>query len=301
MYLAQHALDYDIVHLHSSRDIRLYDDLCATLGAKKKTGKPLIISIHRADLDKTITTNHLIQKLFIRKLKKVDKIIFLSQKTREQFVIHGIDVAKTEVLYNFHKYSCEPESHTNNDGKFHVLFVGFLSREKGIFELLEAMRELPPNVILDVCGAEKGGEIIDFSSLCCGIEDRIVFHGYVSGKEKDDIFRMSDVFCLPSYGEGMPLVLLEAYHFGLPVVITNVGAIPEVMQDGENGYLIRPKNTDDIINAIRRLYDAKVLLKEIRTNNAKLSKKFTVDEYVHSLCSMYWDLTQVTTITEKRK
>ena len=87
----------------------------------------------------------------------------------------------------------------------------------------------------------------------CGLSKIVRFEGWVSGDKKVELLNNTDVFILPSYTEGLPISILEAMSYRLPVISTPVGGIPEVVRDGENGFLIKPGDKDALHNAIVRL------------------------------------------------
>ena len=92
-----------------------------------------------------------------------------------------------------------------------------------------------------------------------GIEHCVRLLGPVSGQEKIDTFMKSDMFILPTYAENMPNTILEAMAAGLPVISTAVGAIPELIHQGENGFLIEPGDYQDLANRIEMLMENREL------------------------------------------
>lgn len=278
----------DVIHMHTSRDIRLFDDLCIANLVKKKKNCVVVVSIHRADLTKTITNYKIIQKLYLHLLKGVNRIVFLSERTRLEFIEAGIPSKSTSHLPTFHTYEGTSTPKEYNDlNTLKLLYMGFISKEKGVGELLEAMKGLPTNIELTICGGIKDGETQYYSDVANNPDSRIQYKGYVDGKEKIQAFLNSDVFILPSYGEGLPLVVLEALHFGLPIITTKVGAIPEVLQNGVNGMLIEPKDKDAIIQAVLNLTCDKETLKAISKENILLSKKYSIEWNIDKLCKIY--------------
>jgi glycosyltransferase involved in cell wall biosynthesis len=150
-------------------------------------------------------------------------------------------------------------SRARADQAIHILFLGRFIPVKGIFELLEAFHRISKDrqdLILVMAG--HSDEVPRAKEWCAerGLEDRVIFPGYVSGDEKGQLLLDSDIFVLPSYhGEGCPIALLEAMGAGLAVITTPVGGVPDIIQDGLNGLFIQPKNVDAIEEALRRLID----------------------------------------------
>lgn len=276
---------FDLIHIHSSRDFRLFDDLKIAFYVKKHFQIPIVMTIHRSELEKTITRNKYMQRYFLRMLKKIDKVIFMSEEAKRQFEHRGIK--KTSYLTNFHSYSKVAKIRANNDNTFRMLFIGFYNKEKGVVELLNAMKKLPDNVILDMCGGRKDDNSLDIDDMISEFGSRVINHGYVSGKEKETLFSKADVLILPSYGEGLPLVILEALHFGLPIIATPVGSIPEVLVEDENVFFITPKSEESIVSKVTQLMSDKMKQEQMSYANALLSEKYCLEENINRLCNIY--------------
>jgi glycosyltransferase involved in cell wall biosynthesis len=157
------------------------------------------------------------------------------------------------------------------DKAIHILFLGRFIPVKGMYELLEAFYRISKerkDLILVMAG--HSDEVTRAREWCAkrGLEDRVIFPGYVSGDEKGLLLLNSDIFVLPSYhGEGCPIALLEAMGASLAVITTPVGGVPDIIQDGVNGIFIPPKDVDAIEEALRRLIDDPGLRARIAQHN----------------------------------
>lgn len=176
----------------------------------------------------------------------------------------GIDERRLPVVHNWTarpEYLALPRALPAPGAPLRVLFMGWLDRAKGIFELLAAARMLHampgmPDFTLHFAG---GGAHADALRTEAGADIRsgeVVMHGWVGGEEKTALLRAADVFVLPSYGEGMPNSMIEAMATGLPVVVTPVGGIPDVIVDGENGILVPPRDAARLRAALAGLLDS---------------------------------------------
>ena len=127
---------------------------------------------------------------------------------------------------------CRPESS--------ILCVAHLYARKDIATLLRAMKSLQTTALLRIVGI--GPELARLQRLSqeLGVEDRVRFLEHISFAQLAQEYRNADVFCLPSRQEGFGIVLLEAMAAGLPIVAAQAGAIPEVLQEGQCGVLIKP-------------------------------------------------------------
>jgi glycosyltransferase involved in cell wall biosynthesis len=142
---------------------------------------------------------------------------------------------------------------------FRILFVGSYGEHKGCPELLDALAEVRSSGVeatLTLVGKEmhEGEEALLRRHMdALGLDAAVIFAGVASREVLGSFYAASDVFCLPSRAEGLPMALLEAMAFALPVVATPVGAIPDVVVSGETGLLVEPGSAGDLAHAILTL------------------------------------------------
>ena len=96
-----------------------------------------------------------------------------------------------------------------------------------------------------------------------GLENIAMFQGWVNGEKKVHLLNMADAYILPSYNEGLPISVLEAMSYSLPVISTTVGGIPEILKNGENGFIMEPGDKDAIYHAVVSLMEDKSLCKDM--------------------------------------
>ena len=121
-----------------------------------------------------------------------------------------------------------------------------------------------------------------------GVDDRVLLPGWVSGSEKLRLLEEAALFALPSYTEGVPLSVLEAMSVGLPVIATPVGGIPDVVRDGQDGYLVPPGSPNGLSARIINLLN-NPQLRERMGENARhhLLSKFSPDIAVAAFIALY--------------
>jgi glycosyltransferase involved in cell wall biosynthesis len=128
-------------------------------------------------------------------------------------------------------------------------------RYKGVDEVLDVLPELArscPDVCYLVAGDGDDRPRLEARARELGLQDRVVFAGFVDESEKADYFRLADVFAMPSSGEGFGFVFLEALACGIPVVASRVDGSREAVLDGELGEVVDPADRDSVRSAIVR-------------------------------------------------
>lgn len=275
----------DCIYYNSSSGIPLLKDLIilrlAQIFSKSKT----IVHIHYAEMEKVLPKRLLLNKWVFRLLKRMDGVVFLSQETNNRFIQAGLDKEKTTTIYNFHTLDIKPEDiekKVKNKKKraiLDIVFLGSISKRKGILDLLEALENTSDPFFLHVCGTATDDNVEkQFEERKDNIKKGIIIqHGYVTGNEKKEILISGDVLILPSYAEGFPLVLLEAAAAGCAIISTRVGAVSEVF-DSRNGRIIDPGNIKQLTGAIEQI--ASEDLEKLFRTNYMLSKKFTLQSFI---------------------
>ncbi len=139
-----------------------------------------------------------------------------------------------------------------------VLFVGELVREKGVYELLDALALIEGReagtASLSVVGVGPERASLERYVEQRGIAARVRFHGFIDDADRmAELYSTHDIFCLPTYTEGFPRVLYEAMSHGLPVVTTHVGQIGTVVRDNVNGLFVEVRSAEDVAEKITAL------------------------------------------------
>jgi len=109
--------------------------------------------------------------------------------------------------------------------------------------------------------------------------------GYV--ENVGDYMKVFDVFLFPSRHEGLGSILLDALAFGLPIIASNVGGIPEIIQHDNNGYLVEVDAIDDYMSWLLILFSNKEIYEKMKFNNIEKSKHYTVDKMTDSYVEIY--------------
>ena len=131
---------------------------------------------------------------------------------------------------------------------------------------------------------------IDYSKKLnlLGISNRVRYLGWISEKERDLLLRKTDIFILPSYAEGMPMSILEAMSYSIPVISTFVGGIPELISDGESGFLITPGDIDALYQRLASLVKNEKLRSEFGLKAGLIVKsKHNIDIVSQKIDTVY--------------
>lgn len=279
------------LYYHSSVGIALLKDLLVIRRVKKKLNLPVILHIHFADYDKIIGKKWLKGAIMYLINRHVDQIVFLSKKTMQEFVDNGVDAERSSVIYNFTTFDFKQDeiekSLIESSSGMNMLFMGSIDHRKGIFDTLNCMKEIEGDYYLHVCGGfvSRREEKL-FHRYSEELNGKVVFHSYVNGIEKERIFKECDVLVLPSYAEGLPVVILEALSAGCCIISSNVGAIPEIIGE-DNGIIVECGNEKQLLNALQYYVGAeKKIINKQKLNNYNYSKKFTKEKFIIDMCEI---------------
>jgi|GEM_PF-2422089 len=234
---------YDVVHANVSIyqlsffKIYLYNIL------KRKYGFKLLVHLHGGMLDNI----RFFKNFFVRILSKADHLIFLSEPQKAGFTAYPSLKNKMSILPNFLTSDAPPLNGQSTQNKTTFLFIARVIREKGIFDLLEAVSLLTPEerskMRLLVCGTGESLEEAKAYSNQKKLTECVDFLGFVKGASKINALQQADICVLPTYwDEGFPFTILEAMSYGQGVISTDKGAIAEVIVNNENGYIVPPQD-----------------------------------------------------------
>jgi len=180
------------------------------------------------------------------------------------------------------------------DGPARFLFLGNLTRRKGAFDLVDAAeavfrRGVAITVRLaggEVSAGQRDELLRHIESLGC--KDRITLLGVVSGAAKRRALEESDCLVLPSYAEGLPMALLEGMAYGLPVIASNIGAIPEVVTEGQEGFLVAPGAVNDLSDRMARIAgDVELRRLMGRSARARIQQRYSLEAVSNQILGIY--------------
>lgn len=279
----------DLIHIHMSYKGSFYRKSIMILLAKVFK-IPVFIHIHGSSFkDFYNNLDDTTKKFCDFTLNKADQVIVLSQQWKEFFSTF-IDPQKVFVLYNGVQISNHRKSYDNEDVTPTCLFLGRLGERKGVYTLLESIRVLKEKNVKVKFILAGDGEIDTVNKIIKEhqLKDMVETVGWINGEEKNSLLRSSDILVLPSYNEGLPMAILEAMDYGLGIVSTRVGGIPEVIKDNENGFLIEPGDIEGLTNSLHTLIKDNDLIKSVGVNNnIKIKNQFDLNILLKDLDKLY--------------
>jgi glycosyltransferase involved in cell wall biosynthesis len=179
----------------------------------------------------------------------------------------------------------------SGDGPVSVLTVGRMIGSKGTGLLLAAIAELVArghDVEATLVGDGPELAALQRQSRELGLQGRVRFPGYVGQDDVRQLFADADVFCLPSFSEGLPVVLMEAMAMQVAVVTTRITGVPELVDDGESGLLVTPGREDELLAALERVVsDADLRARMGAAGRAKVLREFDVDDSAAALAAAF--------------
>ncbi|MFA9432412.1 glycosyltransferase family 4 protein [Egicoccus sp. AB-alg2] len=209
----------------------------------------------------------------------------------EQAVTELIGPTKVELVDNGIDVHRVPARAARSDVVPRVVFAGLLSERKGLLELFEASRRLHREGLvheLVVAGGNHEEGPAEEARMRQAGADVATFTGQLDRAEVMELLTSSDVLCLPSWVEAMPLILLEAMAAGVAVVASEVGDIPRVVIDGETGRLVPPRDTDALVDALRSLLqDAEGRARLASAGREHVATSFSLDRTLSALDRLY--------------
>lgn len=174
-----------------------------------------------------------------------------------------------------------------------LLFLSNMIRSKGVFTALEAAKILKERGLkFRLCFVGGWGDIREneFHSLMekLGLRNTVIYLGFKDGEEKNKALKEADIFVYPTYNDTFPLVLLEAMEFGLPVVSTDEGAIPEIIENGVNGFIIPRKDYQGLADELEKLIrDPSLRMEMGRVGREKFLRMYTFEKFENCLVEVF--------------
>ena len=281
---------YDIVHIHMAANGSAYRKAAygkvAVLFRKK-----VVIHIHSGrywDFYEGLSKGR--KKYLKAALAKASFVFLLSETQKKEYesviglknavvLPNGVDCEQFEGIYKERGNSSQS-----------LLFLGRLGERKGTYDLFEVLKEMQNEGQYVHCTMAGDGEVEYFRHKVkeAGLEDCIQILGWVGETERKELLKSASILVLPSYSEGFPMAILEAMAAGKAIVATFVGAIPEVIEDGKNGFLVNPGDKKALQQALDcLLLDRELCLQMGSYNHEKVKSTYSQEKTHRRLYDYY--------------
>jgi glycosyltransferase involved in cell wall biosynthesis len=282
----------DVVHICLSLKGSAYRKIIVGLFARY-CGVPYVVHLHGGGFEFFwLTAGNRLRRAVDRLFVESDRIVVLGR--------YWVDVLagwlpetrdKIEIFPNA-TYGATGENEPALDRRVRLTFLGELGRRKGTPQLMEALGRLADRRDWTATIAGNGEvEETRASAQRLGIADVVDIPGWLDGEATAAVLRRSDIVVLPTFIENLPMIILEAFACGVPVITTPVAAITEVLDHERNGLLVPVGDIDALVEAIRRLIDDEDLRHRLgQAARADHARAYDIRGYAARLVKLWGDV-----------
>lgn len=208
-----------------------------------------------------------------------DMILAVEKKIVIEIIPNGVDISRFQ-----------PGPAVQTPGPLHIFCAARLIERKGQHHLIRAIKKLTDDgvdVVLSLAGT--GDSLDDDQKLSrdLGVTDRINFLGYIPREDIPKYYTVADVFCLPSFNEGMSLAALEALGAGLPLILTRTGGSEVLVEEGVNGFIHPWGDVNALASSIRMLANNRSLVQQMGVASRKKAMQFSWDGITTQYLSLF--------------
>jgi glycosyltransferase involved in cell wall biosynthesis len=255
-------------------------------------GVPSVLHLHGSEMEDFVAKRGVIGRwLIARTLCSADRVVVLSESWRK-FVIDLSPNAKVETVFNFVNV---PEigqvPHRTVGDPLRLAFLGLIGERKGIFDLLKVVGSLEakrPGCIHLLVGGNGEVDRLRDTVRELGLTHCVEVLGWIDADARRALLTNCHALALPSYNEGLPMALLEAMSYGLPTLTTGVGGIPELVCDGEQGFLVEPGDVDGMVAHLESWIDDEETRKRMgQASRSRVKRDFSAATAVAKLDAVY--------------
>ena len=283
-----------LLHINTSLNAKAFWRDLAYLAVAKLCGARVLYQVHGGLLDEFARGPF--AALVRAGMRLADAVVVLSRAQQEAFrarlpgqpvdvVPNGIDCAP---------YTRCPRAASDPAAPLRLIYFGRLAPAKGLLETIEALRlarsrGTAARLVLAGSGPEEPR--LRQYVRDAGLARDVAFVGPAFGSHKAELLAQADVLALASYSEGLPYSLLEAMAAGVVPIVTPVGAIPDVVSEGEHGLFVAPRDADSVADAIARLAgDHAMLARMSAACRARIAAGYSLERVARDFAELYWGL-----------
>ena len=280
---------YDVVHVNVASDNSFWRKALFIKCAKRR-GKKIVIHQHGGNIEEYYKRLDEKGKESVKSIFGMADVLLVLTYKLNDFFGTIVDKAKIRILPNGVSTQDVDVDVTEKDYT-KILFLGRICRNKGMSELFAAMDEIHekrPEITLYLGGIYEDDE---YRSEVEKRSSYVKTLGWVMGTLKDEWLDKCGIMVLPSYFEGFPISVIEGMLHGCAVISTDVGGIPEAIEDGVSGILIKPKDVKGLKDAIASVAGDKEFAERLSRGGIKTAKeKFSLEKNLQKLVEIYRNL-----------
>ncbi|MCC5941646.1 MAG: glycosyltransferase family 4 protein, partial [Balneolaceae bacterium] len=259
-----------------------YRDAFFMLLATNKKKRIVFFRGWNPHFEQKIDKSFLLKKIFQYSFLRADQIIVLSSEFKYKLLEWGYQrkiILETTVVDEslISDLPIEYLKKLRNSNQIpNILYLGNLKKEKGVLEIVKAVDHyvtINPGRKIKATIAGSGSMLEKLKSNVDKRRLPIHFPGYVKNDDKIQVLRNANIFLFASYHEGMPNAVIEAMAFGLPILTTRVGGIPDFFEEGKMGFFLSSREPQHIAERIKYLLEQPELMKEMSRYNYHYAKE----------------------------
>ena len=277
--------DGTVFHLNLASGLSTWRKLALTTVLRMR-GRPYVLHLHGGKFDVFVTRSRTLARRCISSIfRGAAAVVVLGEFWRAE-ITHslGVDPARITVVPN--AVPGPPAAPLRGTAPI-VLFSGQLGRRKGVHDLLEAWTSLPDELRTTLVLAGDNPAPEELGDLLTRTPD-VEVTGWLGARELEERLAQASVLVLPSYGENLPMSLLDAMAWGLAPVVTDVGAVGEVVEDGRSAVVVPVGDPPALAEALRSLLsDPERVTRMGREARRRWEEEYRIDNYCERLEDVY--------------
>ncbi|MDD3190211.1 MAG: glycosyltransferase family 4 protein [Candidatus Pacebacteria bacterium] len=231
-----------------------------------------------------------VSRVEMKSLNSLDCIIAVSDYIKKRLVVsYSIKAEKIEVIYNGISLNAKKDKMIGEKKNF-ILIIGNNLQGKGIITLFKAfvlIKNKYPNLKIKIIGRDINQKYLEKIAEEMGIIREVSFLGRQSNEYVLAEMKKAFAYIMPSEREGFGIVFLEAMSCGIPVVGGNVGGTKELIKDGKNGFLVKPRDFMDLASKISILYEDDELRDKIVKKGFETAQNYSIRKMIHKTMKIY--------------
>lgn len=278
-----------LVHIHGGMKSSFFRKSYFLLLAKL-FGKRVIYHMHSAMVNEYLEKGSKLKKFIVCRLFNLYDVIVVISKSWAK-VIQKRTKTTIRIIYNPVSLPSIDKFGKSSGNDFIVFTLGEIGRRKGTEDIVKVAQHLKNRRIsFRIAG---GGDLKKYHEIAkkFNVREKIEFLGWIDEKQREEEFILADIYFLPSYHEGLPMSILEAISYGLPIISTPVGGISEIIENEINGFLVKPGNIESFVDKIIFLHANEEARKKMGIISRKIAEdKFCIKGIVRQIDEVYNEL-----------